>query len=339
MCFYTLAVNGVFAFLILGAFWLGGGNVTPDFLLNMLFYIIITPVITLTMTKLMFMSENQMVVADALARIDGVLDLKPLSKPQNRQHPQDNSIVLKNAAFSYDGRKNAVDNISLEIKSGEKAAFVGPSGGGKSTLASLIARFFDVNSGEIKIGGVNIKNIAKEELMNTVSFVFQNSKLIKASIFDNVRLGNPNATDEEVTAALKAAQCADIIEKFPDGINTVIGSKGVYLSGGEAQRIAIARAFLKNTPIIILDEATAFADPDNEVKVQAAMNELARNKTVIMIAHRLSTVRNVDRIFVIEDGKIREKGTFDELKNSRGLFSKMWADYQSSAEWKVAKEV
>ena len=175
--------------------------------------------------------------------------------------------------------------------------------------------------------------------MNTVSFVFQNSKLIKASIFDNVRLGNPNATDEEVTAALKAAQCADIIEKFPDGINTVIGSKGVYLSGGEAQRIAIARAFLKNTPIIILDEATAFADPDNEVKVQAAMNELARNKTVIMIAHRLSTVRNVDRIFVIEDGKIREKGTFDELKNSRGLFSKMWADYQSSAEWKVAKEV
>ncbi len=339
MCFYTLAVNGVFAFLILGAFWLGGGNVTPDFLLNMLFYIIITPVITLTMTKLMFMSENQMVVADALARIDGVLDLKPLSEPQNRQHPQDNSIVLKNAAFSYDGRKNAVDNISLEIKSGEKAAFVGPSGGGKSTLASLIARFFDVNSGEIKIGGVNIKNIAKEELMNTVSFVFQNSKLIKASIFDNVRLGNPNATDEEVTAALKAAQCADIIEKFPDGINTVIGSKGVYLSGGEAQRIAIARAFLKNTPIIILDEATAFADPDNEVKVQAAMNELARNKTVIMIAHRLSTVRNVDRIFVIEDGKIREKGTFDELKNSRGLFSKMWADYQSSAEWKVAKEV
>ncbi len=268
-----------------------------------------------------------------------MLDLKPLSEPQNRQHPQDNSIVLKNAAFSYDGRKNAVDNISLEIKSGEKAAFVGPSGGGKSTLASLIARFFDVNSGEIKIGGVNIKNIAKEELMNTVSFVFQNSKLIKASIFDNVRLGNPNATDEEVTAALKAAQCADIIEKFPDGINTVIGSKGVYLSGGEAQRIAIARAFLKNTPIIILDEATAFADPDNEVKVQAAMNELARNKTVIMIAHRLSTVRNVDRIFVIEDGKIREKGTFDELKNSRGLFSKMWADYQSSAEWKVAKEV
>lgn len=218
-------------------------------------------------------------------------------------------------------------------------AFVGPSGGGKSTLANIIARFFDTQGGSVLIGGVNVKDIDKEELMNTVSFVFQNSRLVKTTILDNVRLGNPDATKEEVMAALKEAQCMDIIEKLPDGINTVIGAKGVYLSGGEMQRIAIARAMLKNSPIIILDEATAFADPDNESKAQAAFNKLAKGRTVIMIAHRLSTVTNADRIFVLKDGKLAESGKFAELSSSGGLFSSMWNEYRQSVQWKVAKEV
>ena len=243
-----------------------------------------------------------------------------------------------NVTFSYDESKKALSNISLKIGSGQTVAFVGPSGGGKSTLASITARFFDPQSGSVLIGGVDVRDIGKEELMNTVSFVFQNSKLIKASILDNVKLGNPDATEAEVMSALRAAQCMDIIEKFPQGVNTVIGSKGVYLSGGEAQRIAIARAMLKNSPIIILDEATAFADPDNETKVQAAFNEIAKGRTVIMIAHRLSTVTNADKIFVLCDGEIAESGTFNELTNSNGLFDEMWNDYKQSVQWKVSKE-
>lgn len=338
MSFYTLAINSVFVFLIIGGFWFTQGGITGEFLLNMLFYIIITPVISLTLTKLMFMSENGMIVKDAIERIDSVLNIEPLSEPQNPQHPKDHSVVLKNVTFSYDDTKNALTNVSLNIGSGQTVAFVGPSGGGKSTLASIVARFFDPQSGSVLIGGVDVKNIDKDELMNTVSFVFQNSHLIKGTILDNVRLGKPEADEKEVIAALKAAQCMDIIEKFPDGINTVIGSKGVYLSGGEAQRIAVARAILKNSPIIILDEATAFADPDNESKVQAAFNELAKGRTVIMIAHRLSTVTNADRIFVLKDGQLIENGKFDELTSSNGFFSAMWRDYQQSVQWKVAKE-
>lgn len=335
---YTLAINSVFAFLIVGAFWFSHGTVTPELLLDVLFYIIITPVITLTMTSLMYMSENNMIVADAIDRVDSVLDLSELSTSKNVQHPADGSVELENVSFSYDGSKNAVDNVSLKIAEGQTVAFVGPSGGGKSTLASIIARFFDPQSGSVRIGGADVKQIPKDELMNTVSFVFQNSRLIKGSILDNVRLSNPAASEAEVMAALKAAQCMDIIEKFPQGVNTVIGSEGIYLSGGEMQRIAIARAMLKNAPVLILDEATAFADPDNEVKVQQALGELARGKTVIMIAHRLSTVANADRIFVLRDGKVVEDGGFDELKAQNGLFADMWNDYQKSVQWKVAKE-
>ena len=335
---YTLAINSVFAFLIVGAFWFSHGTVTPELLLDVLFYIIITPVITLTMTSLMYMSENNMIVADAIDRVDSVLDLSELSTSKNVQHPADGSVELENVSFSYDGSKNAVDNVSLKIAEGQTVAFVGPSGGGKSTLASIIARFFDPQSGSVRIGGADVKQIPKDELMNTVSFVFQNSRLIKGSILDNVRLSNPAASEAEVMAALKAAQCTDIIEKFPQGVNTVIGSEGIYLSGGEMQRIAIARAMLKNAPVLILDEATAFADPDNEVKVQQALGELARGKTVIMIAHRLSTVANADRIFVLRDGKVVEDGRFDELKAQNGLFADMWNDYQKSVQWKVAKE-
>ena len=338
MTLYTLAINSIFAFLIIGAFWFSHGNITGYFLLDMLFYIIITPVITVVLTKIMYMNENEMMVKDAIDRIDSVLNMESLTDPAKPSHPADNSVELRGVTFSYDGTKNALSDISLKISAGQTAAFVGPSGGGKSTLASIVARFFDPQQGKVLVGGVDVKDIGKEELMNTVSFVFQNSKLIKASILDNVRLGKPNATEAEVMQALKAAQCMDIIEKFPNGVNTMIGSEGVYLSGGEVQRIAIARAVLKNSPIIILDEATAFADPDNEAKVQAAFNELARGKTVIMIAHRLSTVVNADRIFVLREGKLAENGTFDELLKNGGTFANMWHEYQRSIEWKVEME-
>lgn len=338
MMLYTAAINGVFAFLILGAFWFTNGTVTSEFFVNLLFYIIITPVISVTLTKIMYMSEEGMVISDAIERIDSVLNAEPMSVGNNSHKPKSASVELESVHFSYDGKKEVISDISLKIKCGQTVAFVGPSGGGKSTLASLISRFFDVNSGSIKIGGVDVRDIPKDELMNTVSFVFQNSKLIKASILDNVKMGKSNATDEEVLNALRAAQCMDIIEKFPDGVNTVIGSRGVYLSGGEMQRIAIARAVLKNAPIIILDEATAFADPDNEVKVQTAFAKLSEGKTVIMIAHRLSTVRNADCIYVIADGKIAEYGNRAELIEKKGMFYKMQNDYQSYVSWKVSNE-
>ena len=279
-----------------------------------------------------------MIVQDAITRIDRVLQSPSLSQPSAPKHPRDSSVELENVTFSYDGTKNAVENISISIGAGQTVAFVGPSGGGKSTLAALIARFFDPQSGSISVGGVNVKDIEKNELMNTVSFVFQNSHLVKGTILDNVRMGKPDAADEEVLAALHAAQCTDIIEKFPDGVHTVIGSQGIYLSGGEAQRLAIARAMLKNVPILILDEATAFADPDNEAKVQAAFAQLAKGKTVLMIAHRLSTVANADCIYVVQDGQIVESGTKDELCAQNGLFARMWQEYQASVQWKVAKE-
>ena len=338
MLFYTAAINGVFAFLIAGGLLLTRNGVTPEFLLNLLFYIIITPVISLTLTKIMYMSESKMIVADALQRIDSVLDAEAVPESQCPRHPEDGSITLTDVHFSYDGKTDVIKGVSLQVQPGQTMALVGPSGGGKSTLASLIVRFFDVGSGSIRIGGADVRDIPKEELMDTVSFVFQNSRLLKGSILDNVKLGRPDATEEEVLAALRTAQCMDIIKKFPEGVHTVIGTKGVYLSGGEQQRIAIARAVLKNAPILILDEATAFADPDNEAKVQAAFAELAKGKTVIMIAHRLSTVADADCIYVVRDGQIEEAGTRDELCARDGLFAKMWQDYQSSVQWKVEKE-
>ena len=338
MMFYTAAINGVFAFLIAGALWFTADGVTNKFLLNLIFYIIITPIISLTLTRIMYMSEDNLIVKDALERIDGVLSVSPMSESKTPKHPADSSVELNDVHFSYDGKNEVIRGVSMNIGSGQTVALVGPSGGGKSTLAGLMARFFDVKSGSIKVGGSDIREIPKEELMNAVSFVFQDSKLIKATIAENVKLGKPDATDQEVAAALHAAQCDDIIQKFPDGINTAIGTKGVYLSGGERQRIAIARAVLKNAPVIILDEATAFADPDNEAKVQKAFSELSKGKTVIMIAHRLSTVADADCIYVIKDGLIAESGSRDELLEKNGLFAKMWKDYAASVEWKVAKE-
>lgn len=338
MMLYTAAINGVFAFLIVGGLLFTRNGVTSEFLLNLLFYIIITPVISLTLTRIMYMSENELVVADALARVDSVLDAEPVPENDHPRHPKDASVSLKDVHFSYDGKTDVIKGVSLKIQPGQTVAFVGPSGGGKSTLANLICRFFDVQSGSVRVGGADVRDIPKEELMDTISFVFQNSRLLKGSILDNVRLGRAQATEAEVLAALKAAQCMDIVEKFPEGIHTVIGTKGVYLSGGEQQRIAIARAMLKNAPILLLDEATAFADPDNEAKVQAAFAQLAKGKTVLMIAHRLSTVANADCIYVVQDGQIVESGTKDELCAQIGLFARMWQDYQASVQWKVAKE-
>lgn len=338
MMFYTAAINGVFAFLIAGGLLFTQNGVTSGFLLNLIFYIIITPIISVTLTKIMFQSENAMIVDDALQRIDSVLNLQPLAEAARPQAPQGSSIELEHVRFSYDGKKNALKNISLSIPAGQTVAFVGPSGGGKTTLANIISRFFDPQSGVVKIGGVDVRDIPKEALMNTVSFVFQNSRLIKASILENVRMGKPYATRQEVMRALENAQCTDIIEKLPNGIDTIIGTKGVYLSGGEQQRIAIARVMLKDSPIIILDEATAFADPDNEAKVQTAFSRLSRGKTVIMIAHRLSTVVHADQIYVVKDGEIAESGTFDELIRQNGIFNGMWNNYQTSVQWKVAKE-
>lgn len=339
MTAYTLAINSVFAFLILGGACLTRGGVTAPVLLDLLFYIIITPVISLTLTKLMTMSENTMIVRDAIERIDSVLTMAPLSEPTDPQHPQDGSVTLRGVRFSYDGEKDALRDISLTVPAGQTAAFVGPSGGGKTTLASLVARFFDPQEGSVQIGGVDVRDIAQAELMDTVAFVSQDSHLLKGTIRDNVRLGRPDASDEAVLAALREAQCMDILEKSPDGLDTVIGSQGVHLSGGEGQRLAIARAFLKDAPVIILDEATAFADPDNEAKVQAAFDRLARGRTVLMIAHRLSTVANADRIFVLRDGTLAESGSAEELLARDGLFRSMWQEYQRSVQWKVTKEV
>ena len=333
---YTTIINAVFAVLIAAAMIFTSSGVTTSFFVDLLFYVIITPVITVTLTKIMFSSENKMIVADAMKRIESVLDMKPLEETKTPKHPKDNSIKLSGVKFRYaEAAENAIDGVDLTVAPGEHIALVGPSGGGKTTLASLIARFWDTTEGQILIGGEDVRDIPKKELSETVSFVFQDAKLLKMSVLDNVRLSKPNATKEEVLKALHDAQCDDIVEKLPNGVDTVIGAKGVYLSGGEQQRISIARVMLKNSPILILDEATAFADPDNETKVQEAFSAMSKGKTVIMIAHRLSTVTNADRIYVLENGKVAESGTHDTLTKSDGLYAKMWDEYNRSANWKV----
>ena len=338
MMFYTTAINGVFAFLIAGGILFTRGGVTNELLLNLIFYIVITPVIGKTLTKIMFMSEDAMIVGDAINRIDEVLNEKPLSESRVNNVPKDNSIALEHVSYSYDGEKNALNDVSLSIKAGQTIALVGASGGGKTTLANIVTRFFDPQKGRVLIGNTDIRDIPKETLMNKVSFVFQNSRLIKASILENVRMAKPNATREEIAHALEAAQCLDIIGKLPNGIDTVVGTKGVYLSGGEQQRIAIARAILKNAPILIMDEATAFADPDNEVRVQQALSALSKGKTVIMIAHRLSSITDADCIYVLQDGEIVESGTHSGLIEKNGVFTRMWKNYSEAAEWKILNE-
>lgn len=337
---FTTASNGIFAALIIAAYTLGGNQITTQFALNLIFYILITSTLTTTLMKVAYAGESQMIVEDALNRMDGIFAVSPLPQSDKKSIPKDSSISIENVTFAYDESKdNAIDGITMHVKAGEHVALVGPSGGGKTTLASLIARFWDVKSGSIRLGGADVKDIDAKELMNQVSYVFQDSKLLKMSILENVRMGRPDAGDDEVMKALQAAQCMDIIEKFPDGVNTVIGSKGIYVSGGEAQRLSIARAFLKNAPVLILDEATAFADPDNERLVQKAFENLAKDKTVIMIAHRLSTVTDADCIYVLKDGRIAESGTHDELTAKNGIYTHMWNEYNKSVNWQVGRKV
>ncbi|MCR5734098.1 MAG: ATP-binding cassette domain-containing protein, partial [Lachnospiraceae bacterium] len=296
----------------------------------------VTPLITVALTKVAYSGEAEMTLIDALKRVEQVMEIEPLADNKSGMAPADNSVELKGVTYRYkDATRDAVRNVSLKIAPGEHVALVGPSGSGKTTLAELMVRFFDVSEGKILIGGVNVKDISSAELMKRVSFVFQDSRLIKKSILENVRMARPDATEAEVLEALKKAQCMDIIEKLPNGIHTVIGEKGTYLSGGEQQRITIARAVLKDAPILILDEATAFADPDNEAKVQAAFEELSKDRTIIMIAHRLSTVMNADRIFVMDDGQCTESGTHEELMKLDGLYRRMFDEYSRSVEWKV----
>lgn len=334
MIVYTTAINGIFALLILAGIIFTQGGVDGTFLLNLIFYIIFTPIIATTLTKIMMSSENEMIVADAFSRIDTILGENPLPEGAG-VIPADSSVEFKNVTFSYDKKNDVIKDVSLKVEPGQTAAFVGPSGSGKTTLAELAVRFFDADKGDVLVGGRNVKDIPKDTLMDTVSFVFQNSRLIKGTIYENVLMGRPTASHDEVMAALENAQCIDIIEKLPDRENTVIGTDGIYLSGGEQQRIAIARVMLKNAPIVIMDEATAFADPDNEVRVQQAMSKLSEGRTVIMIAHRLTTVLGADEIFVLSDGKIAESGTANELTAGGGLFAKMLGEYETSADWKV----
>lgn len=337
MLTYTVCINSAFAFLIVLALILtGDGPVAQPVLLNFFFYVIFTPIIATAMSKVMYMSENGMIVADALTRIHSILDVEPLPEPSRGKAPADNSITLDSVTFRYqNATEDALKGVTLCVGAGETVALVGPSGGGKTTVAGLVSRFWDVTGGAISIGGVNVKDLSKETLADTVAYVFQDSYLLKTSILENVRLGRPDASRQEVERALHEAQCDDIIAKLPRGIDTVIGTKGIYLSGGEQQRIAIARVMLKNAPILILDEATAFADPENEALVQRAFERLSRGKTVIIIAHRLTTVRHADRIFVLREGRVEETGAHDALVERGGLYAKMWQDYQTSVSWKV----
>ena len=338
MTLYTTLVNASFAVLIaLTLIVVKKGTYSPEYLLNLLYYIIVTPAIAVTLNRIMFASENEMIVAEALDKTGRILSIDPLAETSDAQLPEDNEIRLKGVRFRYpEAGRFAVDGISLDIQPGQKIAFVGPSGGGKTTTASLIARFFDVTEGAITLGGVDIRHIRKKDLMDRISFVFQDSRLLKTSIFENVRLGRPDASREEVLEALHKAQCEDILAKLPEGIDTVIGTQGTYLSGGEQQRVAIARVMLKGTPIVILDEATAFADPDNEARVQQAFTEMAADgKTIIMIAHRLSSVTGADRIFVLEEGRVTECGSHRDLLEKGGKYASMWKQYVESVKWNI----
>ena len=337
MIAFEICVNSVFAFLIAMALIVSGVKATDQtFILNLIFYIVFTPIISTTLLRVMYMSENTMIVEDALKRVDSVLSIEPLKETSNPLKPSGDEVKFDNVFFKYKNKeKYALNDISFIAKENSITALVGPSGGGKSTIASLLNRFYDVEKGSISIGGVDIRNIKKEDLMNEISYVFQDSKLLKNTILENVRMGKKDATLEEVNEALKLAQCNDIIAKLPDGLNTIIGAKGTYLSGGEMQRISLARAILKNSKIIILDEATAFSDPENEYLIQKAFQNLSKNKTVIMIAHRLSTIKNADKILVVNDGKIVEEGTHDSLLKEDGIYTKMWNDYQKSIKWRV----
>ena len=337
---YIVLINSAFVFILgLTLFLIRGDHYLMDVLLNFLFYVIFTPAIATTMSKVMFMSENNMKINDAVARMDTILGIQPLTEPERSLQPDGSTVELKDVTYRYTpDALPAVSHLSLKAERNGIVAIVGPSGSGKTTVAGLISRFFDPQEGQVLLGGTDVRQIAKETLMKHVAYVFQDSRLLKRSIADNLRVAKPDASEAEMLEALRKAQCMDIIERLPDGLNTVLGSRGTYLSGGEQQRIAIARAMLKNADVVILDEASAFADPECEAQVQQAFREMAKGRTVIMIAHRLSTVRNADCIYVLKDGSLEEQGKHDDLIQKNGLYAAMWADYQKAVSWKVGEE-
>lgn len=333
MVLYTTIINAVFSVLIATAFFFTASDV---YLLNLLFYIIITPIITVTLNKIMFASENQMIVSDALERIDGILDRQPLPETKDGRAMKDSSVTFENVSFRYENAsKDALHQISLQIKDGEHMAFVGPSGGGKTTVSRLASRFWDINKGSIKVGGMDIGKIDPETLMSLYSIVFQDVTLFNNTIMENIRIGRQDATDEEVIAAAKLAHCDEFAEKLQDGWNTMIGENGSELSGGERQRISIARAFLKDASIILLDEATASLDVDNETMIQESLSRLIKNKTVMIIAHRMRTVADSDKIVVLKDGVVAEQGSPAELARKNGIYQHMMETQMQAAGWKL----
>lgn len=341
MTAFTVSINGFFALLIPAGILLAGSVVDVKFFANFMFYIIFTPICAVMMMKIMTVSQDWMLASCALDSIEAILNENPLVDPINPQKPKNHSIEFEGVYFDYenaDGDEHILNDVNLKINENETVALVGPSGGGKTTIASLIPRFWDVNQGSIKVGDVDVRSISTKELMKNISFVFQNTTLFKDSIYNNVAIGRKGASRDDVKKALSLTQCDDIIDELPDGINTVIGSGGTYLSGGQQQRIALARAVLKDAPIIILDEATALADPENEYLIQKAISEITKDKTVIMIAHRLSSVKNVDKIYVVENGRIVEEGNHHTLIDSGGIYSRMWDEFNQSIQWKVKSE-
>lgn len=338
---FTTVLNGTFLLIIpAGMLICASASDGWTALANVLFYMLFTPFCALMLMRVMYASEAKMQADEAIKKLGEIMEAQPLKEAERPAGAKDNSVEFRDVTFAYPGTTSpALSHVSFSVPEGSTTALVGPSGGGKTTAASLIPRFWDVQSGRVLVGRSDVRELSSSELMNRVAFVFQDTRLFKTSLLENIRAARPDATAEEVNLAAHAAQCDDILEKFPDGLNTVVGTRGIYLSGGEQQRIALARAILKDAPIVVLDEATAFADPENEALIQKAFETLTKGKTVLMIAHRLSTVKNADQILVMENGGIAERGTHRQLTERGGLYARMWKDYQSSAQWKVGKEM
>ena len=337
-CFLTF-INGAFALLIPAALLIASGGDVRTALVNLIFYALFAPACGQMINRIMYMSEAVMEADEAIGRLDEILSQQPMEEPKVQKRPVNAAVSFDHVTFTYPGAdRPALEDLSFSVQPGEVVALVGPSGGGKTTAASLIPRFWDVDSGSVTVGSADVRKLDSAALMGQVAFVFQDTRLFKESLLENIRAARMDTSREEVLAAAHAAQCDDILEKLPQGLDTVVGARGVYLSGGEQQRIALARAILKDAPIVVLDEATAFADPENEHQIQKAFETLTRNKTVLMIAHRLSTVQNADSIIVLNEGKIAEQGSHSALLEKNGVYAAMWADYQRSAQWKVGKE-